>query len=67
MNKLSKDLKTLYTIALVNVCIWAISLIALVFVLHKGGNIRGMYVILAGGIGVGVQIIALISKLKKTY
>jgi len=66
MNKLSKELKALYTIALVNVGIWALGLIALVFILQNGGNVKGMYVILASGTVIGVQIIALISKLKKT-
>jgi uncharacterized membrane protein YpjA len=64
-NKLIKELRALYTIAMVNVGIWAIGLIALVFILQKGVSVKGMYVILAGGIVVGIQIIALISKLKK--
>lgn len=65
MEKMSKKLKALYTLAMVNVGIYAIGLIALVFILQKGGNVKGMYVILASGITVGIQIIALISKLKK--
>jgi uncharacterized membrane protein YpjA len=64
MNKINQELKSLYTIAMVNVGIWAIGLIALVFVLEKGGSAKGMYVILAGGTAVGIQIIALISKLR---
>jgi hypothetical protein len=66
-NKLSKQLKGLYTIAMVNVGIWAIALIALTILLQKGGNIKGMFVILAGGAGVGIQIIALITKLTKDH
>ena len=50
---------------MVNVGIWAIALIALVILLQKGGNLKGMFVILAGGTAVGVQIIASISKLSK--
>ena len=64
--KLSKDLKALYTLAMVNVGIYAIGLIALVILLEQGGNLKGMYVILAGGVAVGIQIIAFISKLKKS-
>ena len=63
--KLSKPLKVLYTAAMVNVIIWAIALIALVILLQKGGNLKGMYVILTGGIAVGIQIIALASKLSE--
>jgi len=65
MNKLSKQVKALYTLAMVNVGIWAIGLIALVFIMQKGGSIKGMFVIMAGGTAVGIQIIALIAKLKK--
>ena len=62
---LNKQIKGLYTATMVNVGIWAISLIALVILLQKNGNLKGMYVILAGGTTVGIQMIALVSKLKK--
>ncbi len=54
-NKLSKELKALYIIAMVNVGIWAIGLIALVFILQEGGSVKGMYVILASGTAVGFK------------
>ena len=59
-----KQKKGLYTLAIVNVGIWAISLIALVILLQGGGNLKGMYVILAGGTAIGIQIMASVSKLK---
>ena len=64
-NKLSKQLKGLYIAAMANVVIWALAIIALVILLEKGGNLKGMFVILAGGVAVGIQIIASISKLRK--
>lgn len=64
-NELSTQLKRLYTAAMVNVGIWALALIALVILLEKGGNLKGMFVVLAGGVAVGIQIIATISKLRK--
>ena len=64
-NKLSKQMKGLYTAAMVNVVIWALAMVALVILLQKGGNLKGMFVILAAGVGVGIQIIASISKLRK--
>jgi len=63
-NDLSKQRKGLYTLAMVNAGIWAISLIALVVLLQGSGNIKGMYVILAGGTVVSIQLISSISKLK---
>jgi len=63
-NEMSKQKKGLYTLAMVNAGIWAISLIALVVLLQGHGNLKGMYVILAGGTAVAIQLIASISRLK---
>jgi len=63
-NNLSKQIKGLYTVAMVNVGTWAIAMIALAILLQKGGNLKGMFVILAAGTGIGIQIISLLSKLK---
>lgn len=56
--------KTLHTLALANTGIWVIAVIALIVYLETGGNIKGMFVILAGGIAVAIQIIASIAKLR---
>ena len=64
-NKLGKQLKGLYTVAMVNVVIWALAIIALVILMEKGGILKGMFVILAGGVAVAIQIIAAIAKLRK--
>ena len=61
---MSKQKKGLYTLAMVNAGIWAISMIALAVLLQKGGNLKGMFVILAGGTAVAIQLIASISRLK---
>jgi len=59
-----KQKKGLYTLAMINAGIWATSLIALVILLEGHGNLKGMYVILAGGTAVSVQLISLISRLR---
>lgn len=64
-NQLRAKLKGVYTIAMVNVIFWAVALIALTILLQKGGNLRGLFVILAGGIGIGIQLVASISKRRK--
>ena len=61
---MTKQKKSLYTLAIINVGIWAIALIALAVVIQKGGSVKGMYVILAGGTGVAIQLIGAISKMK---
>ena len=62
-NELNTKKKSLYTLAMVNAGIWAIAMIALVFLLQGSGNLKGMYVILAAGTAVAIQLIALIAKL----
>lgn len=64
-NQLRTRLKGLYTIAMVNVGIWTLAIVALIFLLQKGGNLRGLFVILAGGVGISIQLTTLISKLRK--
>ena len=64
-NELSRQVRGLYTLAMVNVGIWTIAMIALVAMLQNGGNLKGMFVILAGGAGIGIQMISLLSKLRK--
>ena len=63
-NNLGKQRKTLHTLAMVNTCIWAIALVALVILLEGHGNLRGMYIILAAGVAVAIQLIAAIAKLE---
>ena len=63
-SKTAKQKKRLHTLALVNTGIWAIALVALVILLEGQGNLKGMYVIIASGIAVAIQLIAAISKLK---
>ena len=57
-----KRRKALYILAVTNVAIWAIGLIALVIVLERGTSPRGMFVILAGGAAVGIQLISALAK-----
>jgi hypothetical protein len=55
--------KGLYALAMANAGIWAIAMVALVVLLESGGSIKGMFVILAAGAAVAIQIIASIAKL----
>jgi uncharacterized membrane protein YpjA len=62
--ELNKQKKALHVLGMVNAGIWALSLIALVVLLQGNGNLKGMFVILAGGTAVAIQLIAAIAKLK---
>jgi len=47
----------LYTLAMVNSGIWALAIVALVFVMRRAPSAKGLYVILAGGTAVSVALI----------
>lgn len=66
MSQLSEKLKALHILSMVNIGIWAIGLIAMVYILENGGSVKGLYVILAGGTAVGIQIISMVSKLRNS-
>jgi len=66
MSQLGEKLKAMYILSMVNIGIWAIGLIAMVYILENGESVKGMYVILAGGTAVGIQIISMVSKLRNS-
>ena len=57
--------KSMYTLALVNAVIWALAIIAMVVVMERGGPVRGMFPILAGGVAVGVAQISTIQRFRR--
>ena len=64
-NSNHKTLKrSIYTLAFVNVGIWAISIISMIFLMQNSPNAKMLYPILAGGTVVGIVIISTISKIK---
>jgi hypothetical protein len=54
--------RNLYMLALANVAIWVIALIAMVLLLQQSQSVKGLAPILMGGTAVGVALIAAISK-----
>jgi hypothetical protein len=61
---LSKKQKSAYTLAMVNVGIWAIAMIAMVFLMQDYPGAKGLFPILGGGIAVGISLISAISGLE---
>jgi hypothetical protein len=60
---MSSDTKrTVYVLAIVNVSIWAIAMIAMVFLIQTSASAKGLYPILGGGIAVGIALLSKISK-----
>ena len=60
--EIGRRVKRVQTLAMVNVGIWVISIVALVVLLEGNGNLRGLYVVLGGGTAVALQLLSLTSK-----
>lgn len=54
----------LWVLANVNVGIWAIAIIAMVFVMQHSPAVKRVFPILAGGVAVGVSLISASAKLR---
>lgn len=54
--------RSMYILAMVNVAIWAIAIVALAFVIDDYPGARGMFPILGGGVAVGISLIATIGR-----
>jgi len=54
--------RALYTLAMVNAAIWALAMVALVFVIQRAPSAKGLYVILAGGTAVSIALLSAIRK-----
>lgn len=52
--------RTLKMAALANVALWALSIVALIFVVQRTPSAKGLFVILAGGTAVGTALLALL-------
>ena len=60
----SKSARGLWILANVNVVIWAIAIIAMVFVMQDSPAAKKIFPILAGGVAVGVSLISASAKLR---
>lgn len=54
----------MFTLAMANVVIWIIAIIAMVFLMEQSQNVKGLFPILGGGTAVGIALISAISKSK---
>lgn len=56
------DRGNLYWLAMANAAIWAIAMVALVFVIDDYPGAKGMYPILGGGTAVAIALISTINR-----
>ena len=58
----NKRMRSMWILALVNSGIWAISIIALVFVIQHSPGAKGLFPILVGGIAVSTTLLTMLPK-----
>ena len=63
-SEVKKAKRSMYILAMVNVGIWAIAIIAMVFLIQHSPIIKRIFPILVAGTGVGIALISSIAKLK---
>lgn len=55
-------IRALYVLGLVNVGIWALAMVALVFVMQRAPSARGLFVIMASGMGASIALLSALGK-----
>jgi len=58
-----KNIRSIRMLAIVNVIIWSISMLALIIIMQRAPTAKGMIPIPAGGGAVGINMIAMVAKL----
>lgn len=61
-NGSERDVRGLYTLAMVNAGIWAVSMIALVFLMQHAPSAKRLFPILGGGTAVAIALISSVRK-----
>jgi hypothetical protein len=51
-------------LAMINVVIWGLAIVAMVVVMERGSSARGLFPILAGGVAVGISLISTVARLR---
>lgn len=64
-DSLNNSKRSTYILAMVNVGIWAIAMIAMVFLIQDAPGIKKLFPILGAGTAVGIALIGSIAKLNK--
>ena len=62
MTKETKKIEGLRKLAMVNSGIWAISIIALIFVIQESPEVKGLFTTLAGGTAVSTILLSALNK-----
>ena len=58
--------RTLSIVAFVNAILWVLSIIALIFIIQSSPSAKGLFVILAAGLGSALSIISIVGKQRQS-
>jgi hypothetical protein len=58
----SDDKRRAHVLAMVNLGIWGIAIIAMVFLMQQSPSAKGLFPILGGGVAVGIALLSTINK-----
>jgi hypothetical protein len=59
---MSNDKRRAHVLAMINLGIWSIAIIAMVFIMQQSPSAKGLFPILGGGVTVGIALLSTISK-----
>jgi hypothetical protein len=57
--------RSLRTLTIVNTAMWTLALIGLVLVIQRAPSAKGMFVIIAVGLGVSAQLMSVVGKARR--
>ena len=63
VNQSDKSKRVIHKLAMINVGIWAIAIIAMIFLMRQFPGAKSLFPILGGGTAVGIALISSIAKL----
>jgi hypothetical protein len=61
---MSNDKRRARLLAMINLGIWGIAIIAMVFTMQQSPSAKGLFPILGGGVAVGIALLSTIGKSK---
>ena len=65
-NNRNSQVRALSIVVFVNAVLWILSIIALIFIIQNSPSAKGLFVILAAGLGNGLSIISIVRKKRKS-
>jgi hypothetical protein len=63
-NEHRKQIKSMHTIAIVNVAIWAVAIITMIFLMKESPGVKKIFPVLGSGVAVGLILVSALARAK---